>query len=304
MVAIVRWDLTKYRSGQAWRGLGFVVKDGPRERPPLRPETTSPWRFVIAQGDRCLLRAQIAQDWYCVDVELVGHVASIIPPFTAHQARSIDDSEASTWWSRWAHRFCDELIASEHGPLHAAQWMLRPIRCGTGTSGLADLREMPCDDGERASHAPIGQDATIDWATTLPALVPLRSLSPPDASRVKAWSKHVVDRTLPPVLVWWIGGLCSWVILDGHDRFVASVAAGYFPPIFALHEIKPVEDARKRTDWTDLDEAERYAQLLESQPNHWQAHVGLAKHLARTVVHFEEVSRTTAWQQQPGAAHH
>ncbi|MDH8458054.1 ParB/Srx family N-terminal domain-containing protein, partial [Klebsiella pneumoniae] len=46
----------------------------------------------------------------------------------------------------------------------------------------------------------------------------------PDAGRLKWWRKKCREGALPPVLVWYIAGLGSFVILDGHYRLQAAIA--------------------------------------------------------------------------------
>jgi hypothetical protein len=149
------------------------------------------------------------------------------------------------------------------------------------------------DCNELDQVAEIG--GTINWFSMDADLVPLRPLSPTNGSRVKAWRKHVESGTLPPVLAWWVAGLSSWVILDGHDRLQAALTCDRFPPVLALHELQPVEDARARSSFSDLDEHDRFNRVLADQPGHHRAHEALARAVTIASVRFEEVSRTTAW---------
>src|SRR5439155_23920610 len=49
-------------------------------------------------------------------------------------------------------------------------------------------------------------------------VLPLRRLSPVDADRVKAYRRHLHEGILPPALLWWVSGLNTLLVIDGHDR--------------------------------------------------------------------------------------
>lgn len=287
--------LNLYRPGQRWRGISFDCTFASGQRSELRPETSSQRRFRLVQGDVPLLWARIFDDWYGVELRTGSPVRPVIAPIRSDKARAIRPDETVAWWSRWAFQMAAWLHASQTGPLHRGRWMLRPIGPGRGFQG-APLMDLECDDFERA--APLADDSDLFWGVgghDAASIIPLRPWSQPDAARVKAWRKHVLDKTLPPVLAWWVGGLCSWVVLDGHDRFVAAQLENRFPPMLGLSEIMTVTDARSRSEWTDLDDEARLERVRSVQPDHWQAHEMLAQVLVRSTVLYEEMSRTTAW---------
>lgn len=58
-----------------------------------------------------------------------------------------------------------------------------------------------------------------------------------DAGRLKWWRKKCREGVLPPVLVWYIAGLASFVILDGHYRLQAAIAEGIPPHFLVLREL-------------------------------------------------------------------
>jgi len=58
-----------------------------------------------------------------------------------------------------------------------------------------------------------------------------------ESGRVKWWRKKCREQALPPILLWFIGGLASYIILDGHDRLQAALAEGIQPQFLVLSEI-------------------------------------------------------------------
>ncbi|MDY6997376.1 MAG: hypothetical protein SW019_12305 [Actinomycetota bacterium] len=138
---------------------------------------------------------------------------------------------------RWAHHFATELASGVQGPLRRGRWILRPVTVrgcaggGGGTSAAA---------GSAVAHwrpdvGGFDEEGYLDWrADHADPLLPLRRPSPPDAARVKAFTKLARAGLLPPVLIWQVTGLRCWLVIDGHDRLTAAVNAGIVPPVLGL----------------------------------------------------------------------
>jgi hypothetical protein len=62
----------------------------------------------------------------------------------------------------------------------------------------------------------------------------LRRLSPVDAGRVKAYRRELREGILPPALLWWVSGLNTLLVMDGHDRITAAVAEHARPDVVVL----------------------------------------------------------------------
>ncbi|WP_147457422.1 hypothetical protein [Micromonospora sp. CV4] len=76
-------------------------------------------------------------------------------------------------------------------------------------------------------------------------VLPMRPMSRPDDARVKAYRKQVRDGTLPPILLWWVSGPDSYLILDGHDRLAACLADAVEPPLMTLTAVIDADDVRR-----------------------------------------------------------
>lgn len=108
-------------------------------------------------------------------------------------------------------------------------------------------------------------------------MLPLRQLSGSGTARVKAYRRQYREGVLPPVLLWWVSGLDTFLVLDGHDRLVAALAEAGRPHVLAL--------ARERPDqW-----ATRYAQPLIS--HHAEQVTGLERAHAECAPLIETLTR-------------
>jgi hypothetical protein len=237
-------DLPDLDGSGDWCGLSIDV-DAPR-RPGLRVEATTGRRMLLRQGERPLLFARVTGDAYGVNVLGARPIRSPISPCRADRARVRAESGDPS--AAWAHAFATELAtelataagaelataaaepgaAAVAGPLHRGRWILTRHE----TAGM--WRQARPPEGWLAISR--DGDGHINWFTSpcVWDVVPLRPLSAPDSPRVKAYRKQARDGVLPPVLLWWISGLCCHVLLDGHDRFAAAMAEGRDPAMLVL----------------------------------------------------------------------
>lgn len=72
----------------------------------------------------------------------------------------------------------------------------------------------------------------VDWWFGGYRLLPRYTVEP-QSSRLKYWRKVAREGKLPPVLVWYISGLASYIILDGHLRLQAAYDEN-IPPSFIV----------------------------------------------------------------------
>ena len=281
-----RRPLTLIGANATWRGL---LLDVPAPVvPALRVEVAAGRRLRIVQGDRTLLWARVAADHYGVDVRFDAPVASVLPPSSALSARRLAGSSGGTSMERWAHRYLDLLVAGAH-PLHRGYWVVEEVteRLGRHPALIEALARDP--------GAGVGS-AWVEWDIgEPPGILPLRPMSPLDSGRVKALTKLARDDSLPPVLLWWVGGLQSYVILDGHDRLLAGVEAGVATPMLALSGVLAFADAREAARRSDVDEQRFLDAFLREQPDESLLHEALATSVLRAIARQEAVPRTRAW---------
>ncbi|BCK67318.1 hypothetical protein Srufu_012710 [Streptomyces libani subsp. rufus] len=268
-----RTTLPRSASGVRWDGLALGV-NGPA-RPPLRAEVADGRRLVLFQGDQVVLLARQRVTHRGVHYARTGRYTSPVPPLRAALARTYRESYADedAWLARWAHHFATALREGANGPLHDGGWQL--------TSGRPHHWGIAANWARLSQHDPaIGH---ITWfgyrdpEEDARDMLPLRRLSGSGTARVKAYRRQYREGVLPPVLLWWVSGLDTFLVLDGHDRLVAALAEAGRPHVLAL--------ARERPDqW-----ATRYAQPLIS--HHAEQVTGLERAHAECAPLIETLTR-------------
>ncbi|MBT2443568.1 hypothetical protein J7E93_26435 [Streptomyces sp. ISL-36] len=201
-------------------------------RPALRMESADGRRLVLVQSDTPVLFARQRATHRGLHYARTGRYVSPLPPLRAQEARSVAEfavpgSEA--WTARWAAHAEDALRNSPNGPLHEGEWNLP----GALHRWFMDVNwpKLLAHDPDRGHLTWFGYGDPDEDARDL---LPLRALSHPEAPRVKAYRRQYREGVLPPVLTWWVSGLHSPVVLDGHDRLTAALAEGGRPRLLIL----------------------------------------------------------------------
>ncbi|WP_406505247.1 hypothetical protein [Streptomyces sp. NBC_00212] len=205
--------------------------DGPAV-PALRVETASGRRLLLRQGADPVLFAVQRATHRGLYYARTGRYVSPVAPLRAAPARSFRAS--SDWSARWAHHFTSELRASPNGPFHQGSWQL--LRSLPNWFADVNWPKLLSHDPDRGHLTWFGYGDPVEDARDL---LPLRGLSAPDAPRVKAYRRQYREGVLPPVLLWWVSGFNSPVVLDGHDRLTAALAEGGRPELLVLTRAMP-----------------------------------------------------------------
>ncbi|MET7834820.1 hypothetical protein ABZS44_18585 [Micromonospora sediminicola] len=277
-------------------GLGVSLTATTPARPGLRVEAAGGGRLLIRQAERIVLLARQGARHHGVRYARTGDYRSPLPPITAAAARRVRETspDAAARAMRWTHRFADWLGAAEQdGPLHRGRWTL--------AAGMPDWSvathwdRLTRVDPDRGHVTWFGYGDPDD---DLRDVLPLRRLAPAGHGRVRAWRRQARAGVLPPVLLWWVSGLQTLVLLDGHDRAVAALTEGGPPDVVVLapadqgadrmrHEIDGYVRRMRHLETADVPAA-RLA--VESR--------GLAEGVAEAV---RAEGRTTAWPVRGGS---
>ena len=205
--------------------------EGPA-KPGLRMESADGRRLVLVQGGVPVLFARQRVTWYGLHYARTGRYVSPLAPLRAELARTVAEFAepgSEEWTERWAAHAAAELRTADDGPLHEGEWHLVP----DARHWFADVNwpKLLAHDPDRGHLTWFGYGDPDEDARDL---LPLRALSHPEAPRVKAYRRQYREGVLPPVFAWWISGLNSPVVLDGHDRLTATLAEGGRPRVLQL----------------------------------------------------------------------
>lgn len=211
-----------------WAGLTLEVERP--ARPGLRVEVASGRRLLLRQADRTALFGVQRTGCWGVHYARTGRFRSPLPLISAALARQIRETSADDEWARrWTHRFIDWLSAAADGPLHTGSWTF--ARGMPSWAAPKSWARLPAFDPDRGHITWFGYGDPDEDARDI---LPLRKLLPPDAARVKAFRRQFREGVLPPVLLWWVSGLNTLLVIDGHDRVAAALAEGSVPEVVVL----------------------------------------------------------------------
>ncbi|MEU8541490.1 hypothetical protein AB0C52_16125 [Streptomyces sp. NPDC048717] len=269
-------------------------------RPGLRMDCADGGRLLLTQGGRPVLFARQRVTHRGLHYARTGRYVSPLAPLRADQARDFAAFAApgsQEWTERWAAYAEAGLRAASEGPLHEGEWNLGPVARGWFVDG--NWPKLLTHDPDRGHLTWFGYGDPVEDARDL---LPLRALSAPGAARVKAYRRQYREGVLPPVLVWWISGLNSPVVLDGHDRLVAALAEGGRPTVL---ELSRTLDATYRATMAErpIQEYEHRMAALDDGPLSRIQGSAAGRRLAETLRSIEAVPEITrAWPLAGGVA--
>ena len=208
-------------TGHGWSRV-IVEAAGP-SRPGLRVEVAAGRRLLLRQGGQVVLLGLQRAGHRGVYYARTGLYRSPLPPISAALARRFAEigagEGAGDWAACWAHQFSRWLRDAVEGPLHVGRW--------TQAAGMPEWNVPQHWLRLRASDRDQGHISWFGYGDPVEDIrdvLPLRRLSPADAARVKSCRRQVREGIAPPALLWWVSGLNTLVVLDGHDRIVAALA--------------------------------------------------------------------------------
>ena len=241
----------------SWQGL--VINVAQNDARPLEMQSGHNGRLALKVKGETLFWATVLKDhggvWLIFNAE---HTAQqqLLPTVTSadvERAKRAGEGHRTRFWSRF---FAGQLMAGPAPLLAPGRWLLRPMDQVKPTAPYVLGKRLPvekwrfqtpaCSASMNISWSLYSEDfpdlqapkkvQLVDWwwgGYLLLARYPVE----PESGRVKWWRKKSLEGSLPPVLVWFISGLASFVILDGHDRLQAALAEGIQPQFLVLSEI-------------------------------------------------------------------
>lgn len=163
--------------------------------------------------------------------------ASTLDAATVQRHAALPEAQRLASWSRVFVRALSEGPASF---LYPGRWLFAGLRSSPPgwnfeteklRMGDACWRVNGVRDGLRADPL-----VFIDWwSSRIDEVLNLREPPRADDGRVKWWRKHAREGALPPVLLWYLGGLRGYVIVDGHCRLQAALLERRPPEFVAAY---------------------------------------------------------------------
>lgn len=241
------WKDLKTDAGE-WLGLALECRSGSSgSRPALRLEAGHNGRIRLVQQDPeqtapvTRFWATVLNDWYGVHwLRSDAAAAAPVPP-SALDSAAIERLAALPSGQRlaaWSRVFADAVAQGPASFLHAGLWVFMGMRPQAARWDFAS-QKLPRFGASWHIEKPRGNLCTepvvfIDWFVgRTHEVLCLHDLPGPDDGRVKWWRKKSREGTLPPVLLWYLGCLQCYVIVDGHSRLQAALLEDR-PPEFLV----------------------------------------------------------------------
>lgn len=265
-----------------WQGLKLFVKESTTS-PALEMVSGHHGRMALMCDKEPLFWASMLKDhsgaWLIFNAEhhaqqgLLPHVTSR----DVEEAGRITQFK-SAWWCRY---FAERLLSGSTPFLASRNWLLRPMTFVPPSAPRALNAHTPLEKWR--FHSPVNHRSYgFDWSLygeDIPDLSNLNRITlvdwwwrgyllsgrydiDPQQGRMKWWRKKSREGTLPPVLVWFIAGLGSYVILDGHYRLQAAIEEGIPPEFIVLSEF---EEREFRNNEEERQRIERSLLLQQSK---------------------------------------
>jgi len=250
-------DLEDFKG--SWIGLGLEVNRPGFSKPPLHLSSGNNNRLKLMLNDIPLLWGTLATSYY--GAWLVRNPQPLlesapVPAIGSADVQEYFDLPSDQRLRNWCRYFINKLMETQADFLYPGHWVVRPM---VPTAMRGKQREgvsgwFFCTPPQQPSHYPRWyvygdgildnvQPQTVHWLDwDLGHVIGLHTVDPL-AGRLKWWRKKAREGSLPPILLWYIGGLCSYVIIDGHYRLHAALAEDVKPTFLVVSSIdaRPVK---------------------------------------------------------------
>ncbi|MFZ6734253.1 hypothetical protein ACO0LG_20150 [Undibacterium sp. Ji42W] len=227
------------RNYERWQGLVLNVSN--TSTPSLHLRTAVEKFMRLDAGDVPLLWAEKNSDRYCcwtIYRSLPLH-QEWFPAISAAEVQKIALASAEQKKHLWLRHFAQALAKASISCLSNGYWSLRYLdRLGCDPHwnkkySASQWHAGAVENDFKLLQAPVVY-ANLDYDeekgnNVLNVFAPQHK----DCGRVKWWRKLARAGQMPPILIWHVHSLSSYLILDGHDRLQACLLEGV-PPVFAL----------------------------------------------------------------------
>ncbi|AYH05572.1 hypothetical protein [Pectobacterium parmentieri] len=264
-----------------WQGLELIVQGQAPSKQNIEMLSGHHGRMSLQVRGEALFWASMLKDhsgvWLVFNADHPDQ-QGLLSPVTSHEVEAVKKQGEQAWVSEWCRYFARQLVRTPEPLLPERRWLLRPMTSVARSAPYTVKQTATVENWHFHSPARTG-NIGCDWALygeDFPDLANPQKVSLVDwwwggnlllgryavkteTGRLKWWRKKCREGTLPPVLVWYVAGLASFVILDGHYRLQAAIEEG-IPPLFLV-----LSELNERVFPPEPEHQERILRALEQQ---------------------------------------
>lgn len=275
------WWKDLFARDNYWQGLELTLQESPKKTQALEMLSGRNGRMALQAGAETLFWASMLEDhsgaWVVFNTDHSGS-QGLLPAVTSENIEQIKGKGEEVWTREWCRYFLRQLMQVPVPLLSPRRWLLSPMVLSPRSSprplhSSVPVKEWLFDSPESVGNVGhrwrlYGEDfpdlvhphkvRLADWWWGNDLLLGRYPINA-DAGRLKWWRKKCREGTLPPILLRYIGGLGSFVILDGHYRLHAAITEE-IPPSFLV-----ISELNERVISGDPVHQERILRALEKQ---------------------------------------
>ncbi len=155
-----------------------------------------------------------------------------LPPITSKILEHIKHNQNMSSEQFWSRFFTKQLIKSKNSFLNNGIWKVSKATLKHPKHEHWKVYKLK----KTFSH---DQLTYISWDVhNDSSIIPLKSIPLETDGRLKWWRKQVKEGYCPPILVWYVNCLDSFILIDGHYRLQAHLLENKTPDIFVVNEIE------------------------------------------------------------------
>lgn len=242
-----------------WPGFAVNVESDTELKPNIHLQTGGDHRIKLVNGDSTVFWATILDDyggvWVSKSFDGVEKSNMPIRPITSLDIESRRDLTGAEWLKSWTRFYLDELTSNSASFLYEGRWLFtvcKPIERKVEWIYTQTYKSQKHEETHVYEVKDCIKDEKLEyvdwWVSGSGKLINTRH---PDgeSGRVKWWRKKVKEERLPPILAWYLNCLDAYIIIDGHDRLLASIIEDKPPEIivaYSAHEIEFPHDESVR----------------------------------------------------------
>jgi hypothetical protein len=243
----VYWKDVKDNKNQ-WCGMAVRVSES--AKPVWHLQAGADRRIKLVAGNKTLFWATLLKDYggvwlikTLVDLDITDMPVS---PIRSADIESRANLQGDEWLKSWSRFFVEQLEKNQCSILYDGLWLLGPCFAVSdkkdwqfmssvhsrymGTNVVYQVKDaLKTDEVELLSW----------WLNGNGELINLKKPQA-DSGRVKWWRKKVREGRLPPILVLYLSCLDAYIIIDGHDRLMASIIENQPPELIAISSAQEI----------------------------------------------------------------